>query len=176
MTTTRFAPSPTGYLHIGNLRAALMNFLIARKSQGEFILRIDDTDAERSKQEFIDSILFDLEWLGLNWDRIELRDRISKRTTAMIRNGWIDEVKKIIEKYPGVNLHPLDSIGYRQIVSYLNNNISLECLESEINTKTYQYAVRQIKWFKKENMNLIIKMNSGTITSQIVKKILSCIN
>ena len=61
MTTTRFAPSPTGYLHIGNLRAALMNFLIARKSQGEFILRIDDTDAERSKQEFIDSILFDLE-------------------------------------------------------------------------------------------------------------------
>ena len=70
MTTTRFAPSPTGYLHIGNLRAALMNFLIARKSQGVFILRIDDTDAERSKQEFIDSILFDLEWLGLHWDRI----------------------------------------------------------------------------------------------------------
>ena len=94
----------------------------------------------------------------------------------MIKNGWIDEVKKIIEKYPGVNLHPLDSIGYRQIVSYLNNNISLECLESEINTKTYQYAVRQIKWFKKENMDLIINMNSGTITSQIVKKILSFIN
>ena len=112
----------------------------------------------------------------LNWDRIELRDRISKRTTAMIKNGWIDEVKKIIEKYHDVNLHTLDSIGYRQIVSYLNNNISLEWLESEINTKTYQYAVRQIKWFKKENMNLIIKMNSGTITSQIVKKILSCIN
>ena len=64
MTTTRFAPSPTGYLHIGNLRAALMNFLIARKSQGEFILRIDDTDAERSKQEFIDSILDNVRWLG----------------------------------------------------------------------------------------------------------------
>ena len=112
----------------------------------------------------------------LNWDRSELRKRISKRTTAMIKNGWIDEVKKIIEKYPGVNLHPLDSIGYRQIVSYLNNNISLEFLESEINTKTYQYAVRQIKWFKKENMNLIIKMNSGTITTQIIKKILSFIN
>ena len=112
----------------------------------------------------------------LNWDRSELRKRISKRTTAMIKNGWIDEVKKIIEKYPGNNLHPLDSIGYRQIVSYLNNNISLESLESEINTKTYQYAVRQIKWFKKENMNLIIKMNSGTITTQIIKKILSFIN
>ena len=79
MTTTRFAPSPTGYLHIGNLRAALMNFLIARKSQGEFILRIDDTDAERSKQEFIDSILFDLEWLGLNWDRIEYQSKRLER-------------------------------------------------------------------------------------------------
>ena len=108
----------------------------------------------------------------LNWDRSVLRDRISKRTARMIKNGWIDEVKKLIEKYPGINLHPLDSIGYRQIVSYLNNNISLESLESEINTKTYQYAVRQIKWFKKESMNLIIDMDSGTITSQIIKKIL----
>ena len=75
MTTTRFAPSPTGYLHIGNLRAALMNFLIAKKSQGEFILRIDDTDADRSKQEFVDSILFDLEWLGLKWDKIEYQSK-----------------------------------------------------------------------------------------------------
>ena len=108
----------------------------------------------------------------LNWDRSILKDRISKRTARMIKNGWIDEVKKLIEKYPGINLHPLDSIGYRQIVSYLNNNISLESLESEINTKTYQYAVRQIKWFRKENMNLIIDMDSGTITSQIIKKIL----
>ena len=79
MTTTRFAPSPTGYLHIGNLRAAFMNFLIARKSQGEFILRIDDTDAERSKKVFIDSILFDLEWLGLNWDRIEYQSKRLER-------------------------------------------------------------------------------------------------
>jgi len=108
----------------------------------------------------------------LNWDRSVLRDRISKRTARMIKNGWIDEVRKLIEKYPGINLHPLDSIGYRQIVSYLNNNINLESLESEINTKTYQYAVRQIKWFKKESMNLIIDMDSGTITSRIIKKIL----
>ena len=108
----------------------------------------------------------------LNWDRSILKDRISKRTARMIKNGWIDEVKKLIEKYPGINLHPLDSIGFRQIVSYLNNNISLESLESEINTKTYQYAVRQIKWFKKESMNLIIDMDSGAITSQIIKKIL----
>lgn len=71
MTTTRFAPSPTGYLHIGNMRAALMNYLIARKAGGTFILRIDDTDPERSKQEYTDAIKQDLEWLGLHWDRVE---------------------------------------------------------------------------------------------------------
>ncbi|MEJ1991503.1 MAG: glutamate--tRNA ligase [Maritimibacter sp.] len=71
MTVTRFAPSPTGYLHIGNLRTALFNWLIARKSGGSFILRRDDTDPERSKQEYVDGIMEDLEWLGLGWDRVE---------------------------------------------------------------------------------------------------------
>ncbi len=71
MTTTRFAPSPTGYLHIGNLRPALLNYMIARKSGGTFILRLDDTDQERSKQEYADGIMRDLEWLGLTWDRVE---------------------------------------------------------------------------------------------------------
>ncbi|RKF13943.1 glutamate--tRNA ligase [Roseovarius spongiae] len=71
MTVTRFAPSPTGYIHVGNLRTALMNFLIARKAGGTFILRIDDTDPERSKEEYVDAIKEDLEWLGLTWDRVE---------------------------------------------------------------------------------------------------------
>lgn len=71
MTVTRFAPSPTGYIHVGNLRTALMNWLIARKAGGTFILRIDDTDPERSKEEYVDAIKEDLEWLGLTWDRIE---------------------------------------------------------------------------------------------------------
>ncbi len=71
MTVTRFAPSPTGYIHVGNLRTALFNYLIARKAGGEFILRLDDTDPERSKQEYADAIMEDLEWLGLTWDRVE---------------------------------------------------------------------------------------------------------
>mgnify|MGYP000014381016 CR=1 FL=1 len=75
MTTTRFAPSPTGYIHVGNLRTALMNYLIARKAGGTFILRIDDTDQERSKQEYIDGIQQDLEWLGITWDRIEYQSK-----------------------------------------------------------------------------------------------------
>jgi glutamyl-tRNA synthetase len=71
MTVTRFAPSPTGLLHVGNLRAAVMNWALARRSGGSFILRIDDTDPERSQQRFADAIRRDLEWLGLTWDREE---------------------------------------------------------------------------------------------------------
>lgn len=71
MTITRFAPSPTGYLHVGNLRTALFNWLIARAAGGTFILRLDDTDPTRSKPEFADAIREDLEWLGLTWDRVE---------------------------------------------------------------------------------------------------------
>ena len=71
MTVTRFAPSPTGYLHVGNLRTALFNFLIARKAGGTFILRLDDTDPERSKEEYVEAIREDLTWLGITWDREE---------------------------------------------------------------------------------------------------------
>ena len=67
----RFAPSPTGYLHVGNIRTALFNYLQAKKVGAEFILRLDDTDKERSSQHFIDQIKRDLEWLGVHWDRIE---------------------------------------------------------------------------------------------------------
>jgi glutamyl-tRNA synthetase len=71
MTTTRFAPSPTGYIHVGNLRTALFNHLIARKAGGDFILRIDDTDPERSKEAYVEAIQQDMTWLGLSWDRVE---------------------------------------------------------------------------------------------------------
>src|SRR5512136_1469714 len=64
----RFAPSPTGHLHVGNARTALFNFLMARGSSGTFILRIEDTDLERSTRESEAAILEDLRWLGLTWD------------------------------------------------------------------------------------------------------------
>jgi len=83
MTITRFAPSPTGYLHIGNLRAALFNYMIARKAGGTFILRLDDTDKDRSRPEYADAIQADLEWLGLTWDRFERQsDRMEQYEAA----------------------------------------------------------------------------------------------
>ena len=65
---TRFAPSPTGYLHIGGARTALFSWAYARRHGGEFVLRVEDTDLERSTKESVDAILHGLQWLGLDWD------------------------------------------------------------------------------------------------------------
>jgi glutamyl-tRNA synthetase len=89
MTTTRFAPSPTGYIHIGNLRAALFNYAIARQNGGTFVLRIDDTDQVRSKDEYVQGIKDDLTWLGLAWDRVEYQ---SKRM-----DKYLDAKQKLID-------------------------------------------------------------------------------
>ena len=68
MIITRFAPSPSGHLHLGNLRSCFLNWIFAKKNKGKFILRYDDTDQERSKEEFILSIASDLKWLNIDYD------------------------------------------------------------------------------------------------------------
>ena len=68
MVRTRFAPSPTGYLHIGGARTALFSWAYARKHGGKFILRIEDTDLERSTQQSMQAILDGMAWLGLDYD------------------------------------------------------------------------------------------------------------
>ncbi|GGG30154.1 glutamate--tRNA ligase 2 [Caldovatus sediminis] len=83
----RFAPSPTGYLHVGNARLALVNWLVARRHGGTFLLRLDDTDRERSKPEFAAAIEEDLRWLGLDWDEGPLRqsERLDRYAAAAER-------------------------------------------------------------------------------------------
>lgn len=94
-TLLRFAPSPTGLLHIGNIRIAMANYLHAQKLHGEFILRIDDTDTERSQKHFTDQIISDIDWLALHPERIVLQ---SQRTNIyedyfllLQKNGFIYE-------------------------------------------------------------------------------------
>ncbi|MET3590225.1 glutamyl-tRNA synthetase [Bartonella silvatica] len=89
MIKVRFAPSPTGYIHIGNIRIALFNWLYAQKHNGAFILRYDDTDVERSKQEFIDAIAVDLEWLGIRPDEVYYQSK---------RFSRYDEVAETLKK------------------------------------------------------------------------------
>ncbi len=81
----RFAPSPTGYLHIGNARIALLNWLFARKAGGRFLLRLDDTDTGRSRAEYAAAIEEDLHWLGLDWDEGPIRqsDRLARYAEAI---------------------------------------------------------------------------------------------
>ena len=83
----RFAPSPTGSLHVGNARTALYNWLFARRNGGDFILRIEDTDVDRSEARFETQLIEDLRWLGLNWD--EGPDTPPKKPSAPTasRNG-----------------------------------------------------------------------------------------
>ena len=98
MTITRFAPSPTGYIHVGNLRTALMNYLIARKAGGTFILRIDDTDPVRSEEKYVDGIRQDLEWLGLHWDKVERQsERLDRYADAAEKLRSIDRFYEAFE-------------------------------------------------------------------------------
>lgn len=89
---TRFAPSPTGYLHVGGARTALYSWLFARHMSGEFVLRIEDTDLERSTNEAIDAIMQGMSWLGLKWDegpyfQTKRFDRYNQVIDQMLENG-----------------------------------------------------------------------------------------
>lgn len=89
----RIAPSPTGMLHVGNVRTALMNWLFAKAHGGEFMLRIDDTDLERSRAEFELAQREDLTWLGLTWDLTDWQskrfDRYDAARDALIAKGLL---------------------------------------------------------------------------------------
>src|SRR5215472_9942557 len=99
---TRFAPSPTGELHLGNARTALFNFLLARHGAGRFLLRVEDTDTERSREEHTRALMGDLQWLGMNWDagpdredsngpyqQSQRGDRYARYSEELQRRGYV---------------------------------------------------------------------------------------
>ena len=114
----RFPPSPTGYLHIGSARTALLNWLWAKKNNGKLILRIEDTDAERSTQESIEGIIDGLQWLGLDWDegpyfQTERYDIYDEYIEKLIESGHAyhcsctpEEVNEMREQAKAKGLNP----------------------------------------------------------------------
>jgi len=122
MIRVRFAPSPTGFLHIGSARTALFNWLFARHENGVFILRVEDTDKERSKDEFLQEIMSSLKWLGMSWDegpyfqtkRLDVyRDyagRLLKEGKAYEEEGKLGGEKAVILKMPKATLTMEDLI------------------------------------------------------------------
>ena len=113
----RFAPSPTGQLHLGGARTALFNYLFARQLKGQFLLRIEDTDRERSKREYVEQILDSLSWLGMDWDdepifQSSRSDRYSEIVERLLVNGdayrcfATEEELNKIRKETGTYLYP----------------------------------------------------------------------
>src|SRR4030043_912442 len=100
----RFAPSPTGLFHVGSARTTLFNYLFAKKNQGSVILRIEDTDKERSKKEFEKDIMDNLEWLDLKWDELYYQSKrtkiYEKYLKKLLDSGLAYKKKKFWLKYP----------------------------------------------------------------------------
>jgi glutamyl-tRNA synthetase len=102
----RFAPSPTGYLHVGNARALLFNWLVARREGGEMLLRVEDTDVERNRPELTDDILDQIRWLGLDWDgevvhqsdRLHLYAKAADELTAGGHAYWCDCTAEMVQR------------------------------------------------------------------------------
>ncbi len=132
MITTRFAPSPTGYLHIGGLRTALFNWLWARKNNGKFRLRIEDTDKERNKQEAVEAIIKAFDWTGLNYDdkivfQSEREDVYKKYINELLEKGLAyrcyltkEELEAIREAKMKGETPPVDIRKYRDFKGELD--------------------------------------------------------
>ncbi len=148
MIRVRFAPSPTGNLHIGGGRTALFNWLFSQSQKGKFILRIEDTDQERSKKEFVDEILDSLKWLGFNWDEIYYQsqrferyrlhaDKLLKVGLAYIERSP-EGKEAIIYKVPAKKIQVNDLI--RGQIEFDSNLIKDQVLIKSDGSPTYNFA------------------------------------
>ena len=109
-----------------------------------------------NRQEKIVTPILNLFTVLLTIDRKELDKRIAKRTAKMLNSGWIEEIKMLRKGNDPIAMHPMDSIGYRQIAAFLDGKLNKEELEEKIILRTCQYARRQLQWFRQENIDLTI--------------------
>lgn len=143
MVRVRFAPSPTGFLHIGGARTALFNWMYARAQGGQFILRIEDTDQVRSKQEYLEEILDSMKWLGLNWDEFyKQSDRFDiyrKYAQQLLDEGKAyKDGEAVILKVPEKVIKMYDLI--RDEISVSSSEIKDQVLMKSDGSPTYSFA------------------------------------
>ena len=150
-------------IHINN-KKRLIRALEIYKSTGKTPSEHFDLQKKESRS------IFNLFTVLLTIDNEKLRNMIEKRTNMMINSGWINETKKLISTRKKVEMHPMDSIGYQHIVSYINGEISQKELKEKIILRTSKYAKKQIKWFRKDKIDLEINMDRKP--DFVVKKIL----
>jgi len=143
MIKVRFAPSPTGYLHIGGARTALFNWMYARAQKGKFVLRIEDTDLERSKNEYLEEILESMTWLGLDWDELykqsERFDIYREHAEKLLKEEKAyKEGKAVILKMPGQEVKIFDLI--RGEIQFDTGTLKDEVLMKSDGSPTYGFA------------------------------------
>ena len=145
----RFAPSPTGFLHIGSARTALFNYFFAKKHQGKFILRIEDTDIERSKKEFELDIIENLKWLGINWDEgptlISSKNKIKKFSIfSRLQRNSKNENQKYIGNYGPYRQSERKNIYRKYLKKLLEENKAYYCFcqKEEIEAKKQEQISR----------------------------------
>lgn len=147
MIRVRFAPSPTGNLHIGGARTALFNWIYAKAKEGKFILRIEDTDSKRSQQQFVDEILNSLSWLGFGWDELyyqsqrfnlykEYADKLLKSNKAYVEKS--EQGEAVIFKVQPQKVKINDLI--RGVIEFDSSVIKDQVLIKSDGTPTYNFA------------------------------------
>jgi glutamyl-tRNA synthetase len=141
----RFPPSPTGFLHVGNARTAIFNWLFAKHNNGKFILRIEDTDQERSKKEYEDDIVEGLKWLGLEWDefykqsdRLPIYSKYLQKLLAEKKAFWCYHSEEELEKERQEQI--LNKVIPRHVCSY-KSEIKNPKSETEIKKGVIRLAV-----------------------------------
>ncbi len=153
---TRFAPSPTGYLHIGNIRTALYGWLYARKYNGKFILRIEDTNNINSNKKYSDYILYILEWLGLYWDE-----------KIYYQSKRIDIYNKII------NYMLINNLAYKCYCSNKRiNYLYKKCIKKNIKFKYDRYCRNPRNKRKNKNLNYVVRFKNPLSGNLLFKDLL----
>ena len=162
-------PNYSKLIHVNN-KKRLVRALEIFKSTGK-------TPSEHFENQKNDpKVLPTLFAIYLDWNKDDLKKRIEKRTIEMLKNGWVEEVKSVLNNFPTKKLHPMDSIGFREIISFINGDILFENLIETINIKTNQFAIKQVKWFKREKLDLILPMIENYQASKILDVIQKKIN
>jgi glutamyl-tRNA synthetase len=171
---TRFAPSPTGFLHIGNIRTALICYLYARKEGGTFMLRVDDTDKERSKQEFVDAILEDLKWLGIEPDKMAKQsERFGKYDAAVEKLKEIGRLYPCYETQEELEFKRKVQLGRGQPPVYDRSALKLtdedrKKLEAEGKTPHWRFKLEDEEVIWEDEIRGTIKLSPATMSDPIL--------
>jgi len=176
MVKVRFAPSPTGFLHLGNARAAIFNYLFAKANNGQFVLRIDDTDKERSTKEYEDGIYEDLKWLGISYDTVkkqsDRKDLYIKAFNRLVSEGFLYPCYETKEELVEMRAFQLKNkrppVYNRQALELTEGD--RKKLEDEGRRPHWRFKLYRRKIEFKDLIHTTVKFDLGSVSDPVVRK------